>query len=314
MPAAFTTRPLGRDTTATINAWSVVRRLIQAAPPTFRGPTPEESPRIYRFCPGGFDNQWVGMCVGKGSKNAAATLLRIPPGGEENATPLPTQQLSGLYCYLNARRKGIEIGSPILNRPNDPNSGGAVVAFSMLAMQDHGVVLDADYPDTQANQLACSDNPLPDPLYAKGVPHKVIHCARLEQPVQWQEFQAAGYPIVFGVAITQGWMNTDEDGRIRPTGAGIGGHCMMAGGYSRRQNRQYIRNSWIRWGMKTDDPEFQVDCEGWNNIGWVELDWFESMFLRPGGFDGTSIDAFVLNDVPGFPTRIQPRKAEGLFT
>jgi C1A family cysteine protease len=61
---------------------------------------------------------------------------------------------------------------------------------------------------------------------------------------------AAGFPFVFGVAVAENFI--PKRGVIpMPEGAWLGGHAMLAVGYSRRSRRILARNSWDRdWGIK----------------------------------------------------------------
>lgn len=308
-------RPLGRDTAATINAKPDWEPRIAAAPHVFSGASAAvaASPRLWNYCPGGFDQQWIGMCVGKGAKNACATLLRIPPGCVHDAAdpakdsrPLPTVRLSGLYCYLNARRKGLELGMALGGPPNDPNGGGAVVAYALLALEQHGVVTEGDYPDTEANQARCADAPLPPGFYKDGDGHRVLRAARITTRAQYLDFLAKGYPVVDGVPIAAGWFRTADDGRFSLDGGAVGGHCTLKVGFDKRTNRLYVRNSWMRWGARTADPEFNHadpcmygNAEGFSNVGYCALDQYCDLNLTDDAFRSGRTDAFVITAAPG---------------
>ncbi len=325
-----TPRPLGRDTTTTIATKDEWQALIAEAPHIFSGTSSavQVSPPIWQYCIGGFDNQWVGMCVGKATKNAAGTLLRIPPGAVydpdgpgKGTPPLTNLRLSGLYSYILARRKSMALGLRMGGAANDPNGGGAVVAHAMLALLEHGVVLDATYADTQANQLHCTDRSDP-PGVADGAKHRPAHAVRITSRQQYFDYLTQGIPIVDGLQIGEGWMDTDDDGKFSLDGKVVGGHATMTAQFDRRLNRLYKRNSWFKWGARTASPEFNSgdpayggNAEGYSNIGHCALDQFEERYLTDAKFRSGETDAFALLDSPdGFPRpKISPRSNVSVF-
>lgn len=298
---------MGRDTARTIATKPDWERRIAAAPHLFSGASDsmEVSPPTWLYCIGGWDNQDIGMCVGKGTKNGAGTLLRIPdkcvfdPNDiTKCSAPLPNVRLSGLYCYWNAR--------------NIHGGGGwgegAVVAYSMDGVQKYGVIPESLWPDTARNQAAYSDRSTPsEAMRTEGAKHTIIHCARITSRQQYFDYMAQGFPIIDGVPIGSGWMQTGEDGQFSLGGRTVGGHCTLTVQYDRKKNRLYKRNSWQHWGAKTDNPEFRSDdpafggnAGGFSNIGWCPLDQWEDQHLSDRAFQSGETDAFVINDVPGF--------------
>lgn len=316
------TRYLGRDTDRTMATKSHWETLIPEAPHTFSGTSDsvEVSPPIYLYCPGGFDNQTIGMCVGKGTKNGASTILRIPDGCKfdpadpaKNTPPGPSIRLSGLYAYWNAR--------------NVHGGGGwgegAVVAYSLDGIKKSGLIQESLWPDTSANQANYSDRrPPTEAMRTEGAKHVVVHAARITSKAQYFDFLAQGFPVIDGVSIGQGWMRTAEDGAFSLGGITVGGHCTLTVGYDRRKNRLYKRNSWQQWGAKTSDPEFNSDdpkfggnAHGFSNIGYCPLDQFVSYHLTDQKLASGATDAFVINDVPGFDRpKISFISATELFT
>ena len=64
---------------------------------------------------------------------------------------------------------------------------------------------------------------------------------------------AVGYvaPVVMGLNWHEGMFNTDANGYIRPTGAVMGGHCILARGVSVTKRRFLLHNSWGKgWGVE----------------------------------------------------------------
>lgn len=301
-------RHLGRNTAETINLKAHWQALIPEAPHHFSGASDsvEVSPPIYLYCPGGYDNQNIGMCVGKGTKNGVSTLLRIPEGATfDPANPAkipakgPNIRLSGLWCYYNARNIHGRSGF----------GEGAVVAYSLDGITKKGVVPEDQWEDTEANQAAYSDRvKISAALAAVGMSHLALTAARITSRQQYFDFEAQGFPIVDGVSIGQGWMTTAADGKFTLGGRTVGGHCTLSCGYDRKLNRKYKRNSWLNWGAHTDDPEFNSDdpalggnAHGRNNIGYCALDEFEDTYLTDAKLASGETDAFVISgSIGGF--------------
>jgi hypothetical protein len=313
----LTERRLGRDTELTIQTKPHWETLIPEAPHVFANTSDsvEVSPPIWRYCPGGFQNQWIGMCVGCGTANGAGTVVRIPehcvfdPADPSKSTPpLPTRQLSGLYAYWNARN--------VRGSQGRPWGEGAVVAYSLEGLMKWGVIPEELWPDTQANQNAFSDGRAPSAaMRAEGALHVVVDARRITSKGMYFDYLAQGFPIIDGVSISRGWMSTADDGRFTLGGMGVGGHCTLTVGYDRRKNRLYKRNSWAQWGAKTSDPEFAGQAKGYSNIGYCDLEQYIGYYLSDDKLASGETDAFVINNVPGFEKpKIQFISATELFT
>jgi len=293
---------LGRNTTDTINSAEHWQAMIPPAPDFFRGESDavEVSPPIWRYCPAGWDDQIIGMCVGKATKNGCATLIRIPKGAtwdparpDEISAPLKSVQLSGLYCYWNARNTHGRSGF----------GEGAVVAYSLDGLKKFGFVTDELYPDSEANQRAYGDGRPPTQAMREfGLKHIIpeAYARRITSRQQLMDYLAQGFPVVDGVPIGSGWMKTAEDGRFSLGGRTVGGHATLKVGYDKRQNRIYTRNSWAgaRWGAVTDSPEFADRSGGRNNVGYCPLDEYLDRYYSDRDLQSGQTDAFVLNDVP----------------
>ncbi len=68
----------------------------------------------------------------------------------------------------------------------------------------------------------------------------------------FDDFLAAiGYsPAVLGLNWYEGMMNVDAKGFIHPTGAVVGGHCILCRGVNLRMRRFLLHNSWgAGWGV-----------------------------------------------------------------
>lgn len=302
-------RYLGRER-ADEQTWAQLIAAIPAAPPVFEGTAPDESPPIYNFCGHLKTNQWIGMCVGMGTRNTCHTMLRIPPDADSNSTPLPEIDLSALWCYWSARKQSRDLGVRL-------GREGAVVGHSLLALQARGIIPQIMWADSQQNQQAYNDQIKPPQAdLDEGQKHLATgaQAARIQSAQQWYDFQGQGYPICFGISIGAGFMTTAEDGRINLGGRVVGGHCVSGVGYSKKQNKQWIQNSWYTWGEHRPGDAAWADCNYYTNIGYAPLDQFEAYYLKDGQFQSGETDAFVLTAAPaGFVTLIKPLSSEGIF-
>jgi hypothetical protein len=317
----YVPRKLGRDTVHTINTKPHWETLLPEAPRVFEGASDSMavSPPLWNYCPGGYQNQWIGMCVGCGSSNGTATVLRIPPNAvfdpadpTKNTPRLPNVRLSALYNYFNARNV----------HGNAPSGDGAVVGYAMDAMQKFGVILEAMWQDTQADQEAYSDANPPSPAdYAFGAAHVVLQCARITSKQMMYDYLASGFPVVGGFIITQGWLTTAHDGAISLGGPQVGGHCVEICGYDRNKNETHGRGSWQHYGEQTSDPEFNSDdpayfgnAGGYNNHFYAPMDQFEALYLNDAQFQSGETDMFVVTGVGGFTAPlVAPISASVLF-
>ena len=71
-------------------------------------------------------------------------------------------------------------------------------------------------------------------------------------PDDWEAlrtFVLAVGPVVIGIGWTED-MYTPRKGVIRPTGASVGGHCLLMVGFDRRSGKARLHNSWGKaWGL-----------------------------------------------------------------
>jgi hypothetical protein len=107
-----------------------------------------------------------------------------------------------------------------------------------------------------------------------------------------------GYPIQTGMEVTEGWQQTDDEGRFRNRGGVLGGHATCTVGYDLDGGWVAILNSWSEWGRRSTDPMFAA-TGGYTNIGYMPIEDYESHFtdekIRTGRSEGvvaTKLDGF----------------------
>jgi len=82
-------------------------------------------------------------------------------------------------------------------------------------------------------------------------------------------FRLYGFPILFGMYVTESFMTTSQNGMVAaPTGALLGGHAMR--GIGIRDNRLIVQNSWgsnfgDNWKLYIDLQQHQ-GIEAWGAI------------------------------------------------
>jgi hypothetical protein len=112
--------------------------------------------------------------------------------------------------------------------------------------------------------------------------------------------------VVDGVAIRQGWLNTAPNGFFDVTaGPPVGGHATATVWYSFSQNLLGKRNSWVHWGARTDNPEFNSsdpalggNADGFSNVGFCRLDHYLDMYVTDQQLQSGETDAFVVSGLP----------------
>ncbi len=94
-----------------------------------------------------------------------------------------------------------------------------------------------------------------DEAFAEATKHKITSYARLATLLDMQNCLAAGNPFAFGFTVYEGFESPDvaAHGIAQLPGRSerpIGGHAVLAVGYSNVTNRFLVRNSWgVTWGQ-----------------------------------------------------------------
>ena len=95
----------------------------------------------------------------------------------------------------------------------------------------------------------------PKNCYKEAKKHRIVSYHRLREVPEMLACLTEGYPFVFGFTVYESF----ESAKVTKTGIAempkknervIGGHAVMAVGYSQREKRFLARNSWSKkWGM-----------------------------------------------------------------
>lgn len=286
------TRPLGRDTDSTVANWGVIAPEMPVAPAVMRGPLPRKSPPIWRFVNPRKHAQTIGDCVGRSGARMPELLLRVPETAGPASEPLPAVDLSSLYTYwiarAESRSRGVRLGPD-----------GAIVSHSIMACSRLGYVGLDRWPDDETHERMYSDaRPPSASMQDFGKHHPVKTYAILDSLQKHYEYMSQGYPIQTGMEVTEGWRQTDEEGRFRNRGSVLGGHATCTVGYDMDAGWVAVLNSWSEWGRRSTDPMFAA-TGGYTNIGYMPIEDYESHFtdekIRTGRSEGvvaTRLDGF----------------------
>ena len=189
---------------------------------------------LRNLCPPVEDQGSLGSCTAN-ALTSALEFLDIKAGK-------PAQQMSRLFLYYNER----------------------IIEHSVLF--DNGAMI-RDGIKTMAKQGVCSEEKWPYAIkkfrykptracYKEAKKHQILEYQRLNTVDQMRACLAEGYPFTFGFSVYESF----ESDTVAKTGVApmpkkgeeqLGGHAVLAVGYSDDLKRFIVQNSWGEsWGMK----------------------------------------------------------------
>ncbi|HEX3997142.1 MAG TPA: C1 family peptidase [Pirellulales bacterium] len=186
-------------------------------------------------CPPVYDQGDLGSCTA----NALAGADQFDQLRQDSSAPFVP---SRLFIYYGERQIEGTIDS----------DSGAQLRDGMKVMASEGAPPETDWP-YDISQFTVEPAAQ---AYADGLQHKVTAYQRIPQNLtQMKACLAAGFPFVFGFTVYDSF-ESDEvaaSGIVNmpgPTEQVVGGHAVMACGYSDAQGRFIVRNSWGEdWGQ-----------------------------------------------------------------
>ena len=189
---------------------------------------------LRRHCPAAYDQLSLNSCVA----NAVAAALEFEQvrQGERKATP------SRLFLYYNAR---------VLEGLTKQNHG-VQIRYGIKAVAKQGACEEIHWP-YHVHHFAKQP---PKKLYAAARQHRAMRYFRMRRSLEHlHACLAEGYPFIFGMSVYSQF----ESARVRRTGTvalpgkhekRVGGHAVLAVGYSHARRRFLVRNSWGQdWGQ-----------------------------------------------------------------
>ena len=188
------------------------------------------------YCPPVYDQGELGSCTA----NAIGALDEFVQMKEQLAHVF---QPSRLFIYYNERAMEGTVSQ----------DSGAQIRDGMKSIGQQGVCSEVIWP-YDLNKFA--DKPSAS-CYTEGKKHPAVQYMRVTQTLtQMRACLAAGYPFVFGFTVYESF----ESDRVAQTGVVpmpgrseqvLGGHAVMAVGYSKSKKMVLCRNSWgTDWGME----------------------------------------------------------------
>ncbi len=201
-----------------------------ASPPRKLPPAVDLSPQ----CSAVEDQGQLGSCTA----NALVGNLEFL----EKKNGKPVTNLSRLFVYYNER----------VMEGTVKEDAGAMIRDGVKSLVNQGVCSEKQWPYTtskfaQQPSAAC---------VKAALKRKVISYHRLLSLQDMKKCLAEGYPFVFGFSVYEGFEtpNVAKTGMLelpQPGERQLGGHAIMAVGYTDSTQRLLIRNSWGNdWGLK----------------------------------------------------------------
>jgi len=158
--------------------------------------------------------------------------------------------ISRLFIYYVGRKKDQQSQGQANMRPKDE---GMSISGAISVLQLKGACLESSWPfDLETVNQKPSDE-----CFDQAMDFKISDSMRV--PVDLDSMKAClaeGYPIVFGLKLTQAFFRPPPSGMVKcpnpddPKSAEHGLHAMLLGGYNDRSQAFIVRNSWGEdWGQ-----------------------------------------------------------------
>jgi len=190
---------------------------------------------LRKKCPPVYDQGQLGSCTA----NAIGGAIEFGLMKQKATAFIPSR----LFIYYNER--------VIEHSVNIDN--GAQIRDGMKSVNTKGACPEPLWPYVISK---FADEP-PEQAYTAALNHQVLSYQRVTRSLnQMKGCIASGYPFVFGFTVYESF----EDEAVARTGklnmpgnseAVVGGHAVLAVGYSDRSKRFIVRNSWGKdWGLK----------------------------------------------------------------
>jgi C1A family cysteine protease len=211
------------------------RDFLYAAPPAVVGKLPHTID-LTPQCPEVYDQGQLGSCTG----NGVAGVLQFDAMKQKLKD---TSAPSRLFIYYNER---------VIEGTVDSDSG-AMIRDGIKTVADTGACAESLWP----YDIAQFRTKPGDDCYKAAAGHRAVVYSRVAQTLtQLKGALADGYPVVFGFTVYESFESdaVASSGKVPMPASGekvLGGHCVVAVGYTDSASRFTIRNSWgTGWGMK----------------------------------------------------------------
>jgi hypothetical protein len=305
--------PLGRNTEATLDAWSKIQLAMPVAPRWRTFSAPSEPIDLTKFDPG-YDGavggedaedyyQDRGFCVGW----ALATLfwfMSCMPANLLTGKRIRAARTSPLYAYMLARRGA---------KQNGVNLGlgdGAIVSYAVLDAMTNGMMTWLEKPCTSALERAHRNGTMPTAEeLALGKTRAPASGAVIKTRQQLDEYLDGGYVIDAGTSWTRGLSRPNQEGNLESlAGFSLGGHSYLifpAGVFPGTSTRRLgVKNSHPMYGVRSKDKRYAAS-DGWTNIAYADRDAYLSRFMSDRALSSGQSEAAVVAGPKGFVPLVQ---------
>ena len=177
----------------------------------------------------------LGSCTGNAIAGAVEFL--------EKKDGVAFVHVSRLFIYYNERAIEHTVQS----------DSGAMIRDGIKSLVKQGVCSEKKWPYVIAKFAAKP----PAACYTEAQQHQATAYARLQTVDEMRTCLAEGYPFVFGITVYESFESQQvaKSGVVpmpsRTREKMLGGHAVLAVGYSDAQQRFLVRNSWgTNWGMR----------------------------------------------------------------
>jgi C1A family cysteine protease len=176
----------------------------------------------------------LGSCTGNALVGAVEFL--------EKKNKVPFLDLSRLFVYYNER---------VIEHSTQSDSG-AMIRDGIKTLAKQGVCTEKKWPYIESKFAV---KPAP-PCYKEALSHQIISYQRILALNEMRACLAAGFPFVFGFTVYESFESQQvaTSGVVSMPKKGervVGGHAVLAVGYSDASKRFVVRNSWgTGWGKK----------------------------------------------------------------
>ena len=210
---------------------------------------------LHTLCPPVYDQGQLGSCTA----NAVAAAIDF----ERHKQKLQFLSPSRLFIYYNER---------VIENTVDSDSG-AMLRDGMKTVNTQGACAETLWPYAIEK---FSDRPAAT-CYTAALQHRTISYLRLAQNLaQMKACVASGYPFVFGFTVYDSFESDTvaQTGKVPMPAADesvLGGHAVLAVGYSDASQRFLVRNSWgPAWGI---NGHFTIPYEYLTNTNLADDFW-----------------------------------------
>ncbi|CAF0784632.1 unnamed protein product [Adineta ricciae] len=181
------------------------------------------------------DQSQIGSCTANSLAGAYEYIIKKSEGNDI--------AVSRLFIYYNERAK---------ENPSNITDSGATLTDGIETIEEFGVCLESFWP-YDISQVNTKPS---DEAYQEAVGHKITNALQVNRDLnEMKSCLAQGFPFAFGLQLYPSFNKATTGGVVRMpssdelSGQPLGGHALLAVGYSDQSQSFIVRNSWGQdWG------------------------------------------------------------------